>query len=267
MILFRKHYKSAIDDIKPRRELINKIFEEADKKETQTKVFKFKPGMGTALAAVLILVVIAFSFPQIERMNETPEKIVQEESTPLPQTEFKASVKGKAEEQEVTLEPNDSPKVNEVNLNDIPKNPPENTDAKTEIDVQGQYLSETESMMSPRNINQPDIATGYAVSLSDVKEVSREKIEKLAGLLISVFGDRDEETGNLFIFEIIGELDIEESTFFFGRWRWILPDGHSSLLTQFVVNEEITEFYECIVENGEIINWSTENNLLKKETE
>ena len=63
--MFRKYYKAANDDIKPERELIDTIFEKAQAQKPAKKVFRFKPGYGTAIAAVLVLIMGIVAFPKL----------------------------------------------------------------------------------------------------------------------------------------------------------------------------------------------------------
>ncbi len=57
--MFKEYYKKANDDIKPRHELVDEIFDKAEKK-TDRNVYRY--GL---LAAVLILAISVFSFDEI----------------------------------------------------------------------------------------------------------------------------------------------------------------------------------------------------------
>lgn len=75
--MFRKYYKEANDDIKPNRALIDTIFENAEKASKSTaraKVYRY----GTLAAAVLILAVSVYSYPQIVRFADGGKEIVDE---------------------------------------------------------------------------------------------------------------------------------------------------------------------------------------------
>lgn len=75
--MFRKYYKEANDDIKPNRALIDTIFENAEKSEksaVRTKVYRY----GTLAAAVLILAVSVYSYPQIVRFADSGKEIIDE---------------------------------------------------------------------------------------------------------------------------------------------------------------------------------------------
>lgn len=61
--MFKKYYKEAVDDIKPDRALIGKIFDEAEKKTNPKTAVIYRYGM--AFAAVLVLAVSAYSYPKI----------------------------------------------------------------------------------------------------------------------------------------------------------------------------------------------------------
>lgn len=77
--MFRKYYKQANDDIVPDRELIDKIFEQADKKTVRTgraRIYRF----GTAVAAVLILAVSAAAYPQIIRYGSDSRTVAEKQT-------------------------------------------------------------------------------------------------------------------------------------------------------------------------------------------
>ena len=74
--MFKKYYKQANDDIQPNRELIDKIFEQAEKNKKPISAVVYKYGM--AVAAVLVLAVSAFSYPKIaEYADVNDREIVQ----------------------------------------------------------------------------------------------------------------------------------------------------------------------------------------------
>ncbi len=72
MDLFRKYYKEANDDIKPNRELIDKIFERAEKEHTpRRKVYRF----AYAAAAAAAIAVSVYSYPQIVKFAESDVRL------------------------------------------------------------------------------------------------------------------------------------------------------------------------------------------------
>lgn len=79
MRLFKKYYKEAFDDIKPDRELISKIFEEAEKKAKPKTAVIYKYGM--VFAAVMVFVVSIYAYPKILDYSRIENKSVQSAQT------------------------------------------------------------------------------------------------------------------------------------------------------------------------------------------
>ena len=103
----------------------------------------------------------------------------------------------------------------------------------------------------------------FAVKIDDFVEVPETQIEEKTEALIQRFGEKDKETGNMFIFEIVGRAEVNEKGYYLGRWKWFVVD-HSSLLTEFVLNEEMTGMYECVqnAETGDVV-WNETINLFQ----
>ena len=239
--MFRKNYKAANDDIRPNRELIDGIFEKAQAEKSTKKVFKFKPGYGTVIAAVLVLVMGIAALPQINPATETPlNKSVQ------PRQIEAAEIKGA---EAVTEKPAET----SVEQKDVPETAAPNNRITTEADA--------ESTPSMARMTPPTdgICEFMITELSEVTEAEQINI---ANNLHQKFGEADAETGNPFIFEIAGKSEIGGETVYVGRWRWWVKD-HSSLLCEFVLNEQLTEMYECSPcgEDG-LVKWTKTNNLL-----
>lgn len=66
--MFKKYYKEANDDIKPDRELIDKIFERAEMPAPRRNVHKFA---GSALVAAAAIVLSIYSYPQLVHFAES----------------------------------------------------------------------------------------------------------------------------------------------------------------------------------------------------
>jgi len=92
--------------------------------------------------------------------------------------------------------------------------------------------------------------------LDNLDEVSDGEYNVISNMLTSHFGEEDEMTGNPYVFEVVEKND----DVYVGRWRWLV-DGHSSLITEFVVTSNMSEMYESSIVDDKI-RWSTEDNLL-----
>ena len=95
------------------------------------------------------------------------------------------------------------------------------------------------------------------LNIDEIKEISDAEYGVIHSMLIACFGEKDETTGNEYIFEIVGKTD----NVYLGRWRWFV-DGHSSLLTEFVITADMSGMYECTFTDDGKGQWSTEKNLL-----
>lgn len=234
--MFRKYYKAANDDIKPKRELIDEIFEKKQTVKPTKKVFRFRPGYGTAIAAALVIVMGIAALPQINPVTEKPlEQSIQ------PRQIEAAEIK---KPETVAEKPADAP----IEQKDV-----QQPAVTTETD--------TESPPSMARMTPPtDAACEFMIT--EISEVTEDEQKSIENSLRQKFGEADAETGNPFIFEIAGKSEFGGETVYVGRWRWWVKD-HSSLLCEFVLNEQITEMYECspVGEDG-LVQWTKTNNLL-----
>lgn len=251
--MFRKYYKQANDDIKPDRELIDKIFEKAEKlpkTKSRAKIYKF----GTAIAAVFVVAVAMFLYPQIEKTNHQP--IVAD-------TETNIKAQGNSEEIKA-LQPKTKPQEDSI----------EEVGTTTENAVyENARIAPALAEETQQNVAAFDMEKQRSVevgvnmqSIDSIAGVEENETDPLAKLLYENFGLIDEATGNQHIFEITGKFNInideEEKTFYVGRWRWLVNGDHSSLLCEFVIDESVTQMYECRYEDGKII-WGETANLFQ----
>lgn len=258
--MFKKYYKAANDDIKTNRDLIDKIFEEAEKPSKTVKFANFYKA-GTAIAAAIVLVLGAFMYPYIEKVNETPDVPVQtgqltekkktepikaETGEQTPQTEAVGPIVKQQNVEKTAGEPAPEPVAEDTNSGI-------NTAAATE-DAQPFSIPErsyTRTKDAPPELDSKEIL------FDSFTDVSAEESERIQKFLITNFGETDEETGNAFIFEIVGKSE----GMYLGRWKWFVVD-HNSLLCEFIINEELTEMYECTFDENNTVMWNTSNNLL-----
>ncbi len=244
--MFRKYYKEANDSIEPRRELIDEIFEKASKRESR-KIYKLAMRYGSAVAAVLVISAAAIFYPQIQKMNEdVPVAISKMQSE---------EVLGGNEEKLNTSAEKVMPAKE--------KHTQEKTETKSDSVTGGKSINDTASYeikKEARAMTEDSAVIRGQVPFENVRDIDNAEKEVVSSFLYSVFGEVDSETQNQHIFEIAGKFEDGGEAFYLGRWRWWVID-HSSLLTEFVLDEKLSEMYECRIEEGEII-WMTENNLL-----
>lgn len=251
MTLFKKYYKLANDDITPKRELIDKIFETADGEndKKKAKVYQFIPKYSAAFAAVLVLIVSVAMYPQIKEYDKkyvsvetTNKKSVIEENTA--DTAMYTAEEGnlKAEESTDTFDYSKS--------TDFKESQPAG-DVSNEKALNSRIIADEQSAVKA--------AESFEILPEDLKNVSSEEVKKITSKLIERFGATDTETGNEFIFEVTGKAEFSQDSFYIVRWRWFL-ETHSSLLTTLALTEDATQIYECVY-NGEKFLWTAENNL------
>ena len=109
----------------------------------------------------------------------------------------------------------------------------------------------------------------YTIDTSTNESVSEEQQNIIRNFLFKKFGKYDEDIGFELIFEIIEKTYINKEKFYIGRWKWIVEDenghqDHSSLVTDFIINEDMTKMYECCYLNYNTLEWYPDNNLLDK---
>ncbi len=248
MILFRKYYKEANDSIETRRELIDGIFEKATKEQPR-KVHRLAVRYSGAVAAVLVISAAVIFYPQIQKMNENIP-------TTISEVESEAAMGGNEKSVDIFAEKVMPSKENRAQDKTEPK-------FNNAIEEKALGVTTTNEMKKEARAITEDFAIiRERVSFENVCEVDNAEKEVVASFLYSVFGEIDSETQNKHIFEIAGRFESNDETFYLGRWRWWVVD-HSSLLTEFVLDEKLSKMYECRIEDGEII-WTTENNLLEK---
>lgn len=246
--MFRKYYKEANDSIETRHDLIDEIFEKATKKQSG-KVYKLAVRYGGAVAAVLVVSAAAIFYPQIQKMNEDVPVDVSEVG--------RAAALGENEESVDIL----AEKVMPAKENHAQ----DKTESEVDSSIEEKALNATaanEVKREARAITEDFATIKGRVPFENVRDVDNAEKEVVSSFLYSVFGEVDSQTQNQHIFEIAGKFESYDETFYLGRWRWWVID-HSSLLTEFVLDESLSKMYECRIEDGEII-WETENNLLEK---
>lgn len=252
--MFRKYYKMANDDIKPDRELIDRIFEKAETESQarpKAKIYK----IGTAVAAVFVVAVSTFLYPQIQKTNQQP--IV---------AETKKNIESKDATEEIReLQPHTEPKQD-----GLAKARQTTEDTVTEnAGIAVATVGETEENTATFDVAQKEriVKREYKQNVENIAEADETEKSSLTESLYANFGLIDEATGNQHIFEITGKFNInideEEKAFYVGRWRWFVNGSHSSLLCEFVIDQAATQMYESRYEDGSII-WDETNNLLKK---
>ena len=249
MILFRKYYKEANDSLETRRELIDEIFEKATKKQSG-KVYKLAVRYGGAIAAVLVISAAAIFYPQIQKMNE---------NVPVTVSEVKngeTALGGNEESVDDLAEKVMPAKENHTQDKTV-------SEVDSAIEQKSLRATATNEMKKEaRAITEDSAVIRGQVLFENVCDVDDAEKEVVSSFLYSVFGEVDSETQNQHIFEIAGKFENGGETFYLGRWRWWVID-HSSLLTEFVLDNSLSKMYECRIEDGEII-WTTENNFLEK---
>ncbi len=246
--MFRKCYKEANDSIETRRELIDGIFEKATKEQPR-KVYKLAVRYGGAVAAVLVISAAAVFYPQIQKMNENVPVTVSE-------VEREGALGGKEDsagtlaEKIIPVKENQAQDKTESEVYNVAVEKALNIAATNEVKKEARAITEDVAII------------GGQVPFENVLDVDDAEKEVVSSFLHSVFGEVDSATQNQLIFEIAGKFESGGEIFYLGRWRWWVID-HSSLLTEFVLDEKLSQMYECRIEDGEII-WKAENNLLEK---
>lgn len=254
MTLFKKYYKLANDDITPKRELIDKIFEtaEVENEKKKAKIYQFIPKYSAAFAAVFVLLVSIAIYPQIKEYDKkhvsvetTNKKSVIEENTADTAIYTAEEENLKAEKSDETFDYSKNTELKESLPSD---------DVSNENALNSRIITEDQSA-----VNAVKAYESFEILPEDLKNVSSEEVKKITSKLTERFGTIDTETGNEFIFEITGKAEFSQGSFYIVRWRWFLGT-HSSLLTTLAVTEDVTQIYECVY-NGEKFFWTTENNL------
>ena len=97
--------------------------------------------------------------------------------------------------------------------------------------------------------------------LDKVVPIDEEKTAEITAALYDYFTTADAETGNPYVFEIVGEFDADNEHYYLGRWQWNV-EGHNSLLCDFVLKESLTEMYDCTIEDNKI-DWFEGDSVIK----
>lgn len=288
--MFKKYYKQANDDIKTNRELIDKIFEAADKpvkKKNIVKVYKF----GIAVAAVAVLAISIGILPYFSdngqgdtinlpiavndnAHNSNYKSNSDEKKGEITDSNIDAPIQndGKAEQA-------DSNVKKETNVPEItePVNPEADVPEKIEpinpeptdnpVTDEGVILAMEGGEQQPFVISErpggrmiePEQSGTNAENvlyIDGIEPVSEDENAVIQNMLLSNIGEVDEITGNRYGFVIVGKKD----DIYFGRWNWWVDD-HYSQISEFVLVNNMTEMYECLRGDDGWVSWTTENNL------
>lgn len=249
--MFRKKYKEFIDSTKPNRELIDIIYQKAEaeqKPSTPSKLYKFTMRYGAGLAAVLVLSVSAVIYTNLDN---TEKKAVTADTKNNDEIVINSNQKEITEPEIAEFIQDASRGKESSSVNNTPVQAAETKDfAYTEKKRTAEVL--------------PDAAeiTEHQAAFSEITEVSENEIKLIDTVLKDALGEKDNETQNEFIFEIVGKFSIEDEQYYLGRWKWFVVD-HSSMLCDFVLKGNLSEMYECRIENDNIV-WKNENNLLER---
>jgi len=247
--LFRKKYKEYIDRTEPNRELINSIFEKAEqKKSDKTKLYKFTTRYGAAIAAVFVLSVSAVIYTHL---NNSDKKIITVENS---------------KNEEIVLE-NTQNILQEYTETDERKNiysgeTKNLTDQKTTPARPSEVPEITERQNKTQVEPEKAEVKERKAAFSDLESTADGENQLIYSVLKEAFGEFDEQTGNQQIFEIAGKFFSDDEQYYLGRWRWLVNNDHSSLLCEFVLKGNLSEMYECVIENDYII-WTNGNNILE----
>ncbi len=251
MILFRRYYKSVNDEINSNRELIDKIFDEYAKeteKKSKSQIYNFTLRYGTAFAAVLVLCVAVSVYPKFEKLNQEPELAGEkyEYST--------ESINETEEELDKGNDVTDYSKTASVKSDDTRVIKEEKSEREP---VTGRIIQS--EIKESKN---PAMTINCQADISNLQSVTENEIELATNNLIERLGTADENTGNIYSFEIAGKLEANGNTYYLGRWRWLVDD-HSSLICEFVLSDNLNEIYECVITENKV-RFNTDNNLFIK---
>ena len=258
--MFKKIYKSENDDIKTNRELIDKIFETAEKGPVVKPRYQFYR-YGVAVAAVFVFSVTAFMYPHLVKLNEQPQiPVEQKQETLHHETTPKSEDYEDSQTENVAKEP--MPMVSGTGVQSENRAEIDNVNQDYGIEIASEN-DEIQNFSIPegpesRMIEGENVET-KTFAFEDLVEVTEEEKATVETFLKETFGEKDEHTENLYIFEVVGRSD----EMFLCRWRhWVID--HSSVLTELVISEDFTEVYECIYTEDGFVQWNTSNNMIEK---
>ncbi len=262
--MFKKYYKEANDDIKTNRELINKIFEEAEKpaKPKQfAKIYKF----GMAAAAVLVLAVSVSFLPNIMKNSGQPGT-----SNMALHIAHSDANKTDANKKSETTQPVETTEKAETQAEEgvqpikpIEKETNDNTSEDTPIlaietgEQQGFAISRGRMVEEPSTVNE------YSVAVADWQEPTQAESDMIARFFVDKYGEKDSNTGFVYSFYTEGKAEVDGETVYFVRMRWLTNDVNWSTISTFVINEDMTELYDSIFPDEKTVYWSTASNLIE----
>ncbi len=261
--MFRKYYKSVNDEVKTNRELIDKIFNQYAKTETnknRSKLYSFGMRYGTTFAAVLVLCVAAAVYPKLIKLNETPKQVPQQTQPSLASEDILPA--GDGYEYAVDYAAVD---VNTGEITEYRPNAPEGEKVITKenklnsAESTGEYTNRARVAQPDEEVNTTSSIVDYQADISQLKSVTEDEVTLATNTLVEKLGTKDAATGNLYIFEIAGSLETDEKSYYLGRWKWFVDD-HSSLICEFVLGDDLNDLYECKIEDN-IVKWSTTDNM------
>ncbi len=255
--MFKKYYKEANDQIETNRELIDKIFDEYSKSQSKSdrgKVYKFGIKYGTAFAAVLVLCVAVSVYPQISKLNDIPTTAEQQSNL----NNLNSAI---TEEPKYAVENVASDVIAEdTNREILSKQSVQNNE--NDISNENNSISMARSTEQyQEQESRAKVIIDYQADISQLKEVSEEEIKYATDILIEKLGTADENTGNIYSFEISGKLEAEGKFYYLGRWKWLVDD-HLSLICEFVLSDDLTELYECSIYDNNV-GWTMQYNLFE----
>lgn len=296
--MFKKYYKAANDDIKPKRELIDTIFEKADKEAVRTKRFSFRPAYSVAAAAVLMVVVSFAAYPMIKRSEEVtvppqvisdntrvskneykPEKNKEneayytEKATQTPQAKQGEAAK-KGDEQTEAKKP-DKAALNTVTAAPQAENTAEGSENsasehETKLGDDAEYLKvepdgaevTVHYASEGRSIAEKAIISERRISAEEIVELSEDEKCEVVEEICALPQFSGDSTGDDCELEIMGSAEISESKVYIAASCKKTDEGGETV-KHYILTADLSELYECVTdENGGFV-WNTELNLLK----
>ncbi len=260
--MFKKYYKEANDDIKTNRQLIDKIFEEAEK-PTKTKHFAKIYKFGMAAAAVLVLAVSVSLLPTI--MKGSGQQNVANPTSPIAQSQTNISdedANSANETDESTEETNAKTEEKVQPIKPVETEKKDNTSEDTPILAMETGESQGFAIPRGRMSEEPQENSEHSVSVDEWQEPSQAEVDMIARFFVDKYGEKDLDTGFDYGFYTEGKAEVEGETLYFVRMSLLVDNNHWSLLQNFVVNESMTELYYSVIVDGNEVYWRTSENLV-----
>ena len=204
MTLFRKYYKQANDDIKTNRELIDRIFESEKTSPQRTKIYKY----GTMIAAVFVIAFSVAFYENITKYNE-PEVVIESDEN------FTYKKADNPPEQNIERNITESTDITGENNNKVIE--PDIQASNTEMFSVASLVDEKEvrAFSAEKNdITEVENSSEYSVRFNEFTEISAQESGEISEALIKKFGEADADTGNEFIFEIVGAAETEDGKYY-----------------------------------------------------